>query len=920
MVDTEEVLQSHRNKLKEDKERLMRPYRVGILPTDEGRASANEERRKLRRDEYLKYIQKENQRSQSVAELRKELADERKKELHSYRDKSWADEERELMKWLRDKGNVKSEPDPRSLSAPVPGGWSLGAKEETAEERRERQAKYRLELMEQIKQQQEMKNGPRDPLKKRNNNIPPHSPETRDSRRTRDREHSYREPSNRESSYREPSNREPSYRELSGRDRSHKELRHREVSPPMDEYRFRPGDRHEYRSRYSPPDSAYYRHRNYPPSYPSHAHYPSPAPYYYPPYPHYPPMAGGPYNHPPPLPPPFGYPPPHDLQYVPSAPRTSRRRSPDARHSPSPPPEVREDKKDSRIRESAKEPFKTILKKKEKEKRDRENFIKRMEDDTYDPWGRPGGGAPLTDASGNLVTERGLMRKSFDELSPRLSDEEKKRLQQEKQKEELMKQINEKEEQKMKEKLAKQLEDEKEENRIKQEMKYLHLQTEREREREKERVEMKVTDSSKVEEQDQFKDEGLSKQEIVEKKYREDLERKKMKKQLEQERLDRLADKMASSHVDDNNYQQYTPPTAPPPRSPPIPTLRNKPNTIQQEQPPIEESRPIPTPLIDNPAPSQAPPIYHTQCEPQAPPIYHTQCEPIVSPSPDVVRLPVEGEGAGLNNGMKQTLSLLKNQLIRNLAQSEHERINNRQNRNNNPPSLFHSDVRPTYDSHSVPQPHSHSTHSHSHRVPQPHSHSMQPHAHFTHSHLRQPHSCSTHSHNPVPMMKPVIPRGPAPPDAVNTFNRIKYGGPPTDSRLSFWRQYPEPPSTTDDLELQQEALLHHQRKERERISPHYDTQAPPPPRGPSRQSQVTINTIDIEGLAARNEERKRKLEAILQGRQNQQQQDRSALDGFMKTFNEREPDHVTTGGVASRDPSSVSLECDTVFQTLPSN
>lgn len=733
----------------------------------------------------MKYVQKENQRSQSVAELRKELADERKKELYTQRDKSWAEEERELMKWMREKGNVKSDPDPRSLSAPVPGGWSLGGKEETVEEKRYRQAKYRSELMEQIKQQQEMKNGVRDPLRKGNNNIPSHSSETRDSRRTRDRE-------------------------PSGGERSHKEL-HREDSPPN---RFRPGDRQElmFRSRYSPPDSAYYRHRNYPPSYPSHAHYPSPAPYYYPPYPpHYPPLTGGPYHYPPPPPPPpFGYPPPHDEHYVPSAPRTSRRRSPDARHSPSPPPHVRDEKKDSRIRESAKEPLKTILKKKEKEKRDRENFIKRMEDDTYDPWGRPGGGAPLTDASGNLVTERGLMRKSFDELSPRLSEEEKKRVQQEKQKEELMKQINEKEEQKMKEKLAKQLEDEREENRIKQEMKYLHLQTEREKEKEKERVEMKVTDSSKLEEQDQFKDEGLSKQEIVEKRYRDDLERKKMKKQLEQERLDRLADKMASSQVDNNNYHRYTPPTAPPPRSPPIPTLRNKPNIIQQEQPPIKEPRPISTPLIDNPAPSQAPPIYHTHCEPQAPPIYHTQCEPIVSPSPDVVRLPVEGEGAGLNNGMKQTLSLLKNQLIRNLAQSEHERINNRQNRNNNPPS-FHSDVRHTYDSHS------HSTHSHSHPVPQPHFHSTQPHAHFTHSHsVRQPHSRSTHSHNPVPMMKPVIPRGPAPPDAVNTFNRIKYGGPPTDSRLSFWRQYPEPPSTTHDLELQQEALLYHQRKERE--------------------------------------------------------------------------------------------------------
>ena len=113
-------------------------------------------------------------------------------------------------------------------------------------------------------------------------------------------------------------------------------------------------------------------------------------------------------------------------------------------------------------------------------------------------------------------------------------------------------------------------------------------------------------------------------------------------------------------------------------------------------------------------------------------------------------------------------------------------------------------------------------------------------------------------------------------------------------------------------------------------LSPsHYGTEAPPthvlswqqapPPRSSSRQSQVTINTIDIEGLAARNEQRKRKLEAILQGRQNQrQQEDRgSALDNFMKTFNEREPGAVTPGGVT---PSTTSLECETVFQTLPSS
>ena len=59
----------------------------------------------------------------------------------------------------------------------------------------------------------------------------------------------------------------------------------------------------------------------------------------------------------------------------------------------------------------------------------------------YDPWGKPGGGAPLTDALGNVVTERGQLRKSFDDKSPRVSEEDRKKLLQEKNKRDLEEQV-----------------------------------------------------------------------------------------------------------------------------------------------------------------------------------------------------------------------------------------------------------------------------------------------------------------------------------------------------------------------------------------------------------------------------------------------------------------------------------------------
>ena len=83
-------------------------------------------------------------------------------------------------------------------------------------------------------------------------------------------------------------------------------------------------------------------------------------------------------------------------------------------------------------------------KREEREMEDKERFIRKIESEAavYDPWGKPGAGAPLLDTSGNVITERGQMSKSFDQSSPRLTDEDRKKMQQLKHREELEEQVH----------------------------------------------------------------------------------------------------------------------------------------------------------------------------------------------------------------------------------------------------------------------------------------------------------------------------------------------------------------------------------------------------------------------------------------------------------------------------------------------
>jgi centrosome and spindle pole-associated protein 1 len=492
---------------------------------------------------------------------------------------------------------------------------------------------------------------------------------------------------------------------------------------------------------------------------------------------------------------------------------------------------------------------------KDKENREREKFIKKMESDEYDPWGRPGGGAPLTDSSGKLITERGMMRKSFDGTSPRLSEEEKKRIQQQKQKEELTLQIKEKEEKKLKEKLVQQQTDEYEEERIRREVENLRMQSLKEKEMEKENKEKKVEVSPRP----PSGTAGMSKQEIVEMQIKMEMENKKRKQKEEDERLQRLAEKMASNTRPDYNRRNPSPPLPALQKandSPPVPALRETQPALSDA---LYTTRPLTTTksnVILNPPPqltsvneaisiSSVEPVQLTGSASYTIPVNPvSQTTNSLPQSPEVMRLPPPDiDKASSEVSLMGNLSALKKQLRRNLTpQSTHS----------NPPIK----LRP-----SIPK-------------------------------RREQSKPSTRFN-----------------DTIDTFNSIKYSN-PTNSRLSFLKEYPVPPTTLSSLEIQQDALLEHQKQRNAQVSDGWSL-----PRPPSGQSLITVNTMDIDGLAARNQERAKRLEAILNARQvdqDQSQQDhRGILTSFMEGLDRKHRhrvDHVN---------SETSLDCDTVFHPL---
>ncbi len=318
--------------------------------------------------------------------------------------------------------------------------------EESPEEKRQRQSRYREELMKQMQTKGDnttaTKMGSRRLFEEEPKHNERHSKQSHNNERMKNNNNS--------------SNEEYRTRKQPNKTRIHHH-NHDDEDDDDDHFNYRPTQYKGYP--YHPPPGP----GTHPPS---QYHMP---PYYYPtPYPH---------MYPPPHLPPHGPHPSHRNQYYPpdmSYGNGDPYRQHNDLYERSPPPRVhspvdysnrsrqsstipyKEERRsrgrpDSPSKGAAAE-FKAALDQQVKEKKAREEKQKQeldkfygkidAEAEAYDPWGKPGGGAPLTDHIGNIVTERGQLRKSYDDkISPRMSEEDRKKMMQEKTKRDLEEQV-----------------------------------------------------------------------------------------------------------------------------------------------------------------------------------------------------------------------------------------------------------------------------------------------------------------------------------------------------------------------------------------------------------------------------------------------------------------------------------------------
>lgn len=198
----------------------------------------------------------------------------------------------------------------------------------------------------------------------------------------------------------------------------------------------------------------------------------------------------------------------------------------------------------------------------------------------------------------------------------------------------------------------------------------------------------------------------------------------------------------------------------------------------------------------------------------------------------------------------------------------------------------------------------------------------------------------STHNNNPPTIVQ----------DVSEQFNDLKYKR--TSSRLSFMKKYPAPPKSESALDIQQDALLKHQEKDlaelrsgnptsghsltssislgsatqpqqnlfgdksllEEPVIPivhskpqsqnNNQLQRPPSHGGLSLSS---IATLEVENIAARNEERMRRLDAIL----NSSKTENSDPEAVIRRFLENR-DHSALLPKQKRRASEASLDADT--------
>ena len=563
---------------------------------------------------------------------------------------------------------------------------------------------------------------------------------------------------------------------------------------------------------------------------------------------------------------------------------------------------------DKRSPESGKTAYRDMLRKQMKEKWAKDEQAKleqerydeklRREIQEYDPWGRGGGGAPNQDNHGNIITDLRRMRKDNEtnmlsgspSTSPRTSNvvtfsdsstkvvqrpvsegNSQPRSSQETYKEALQQQIAEKER-------AKQLEKEKQKIEEKKEL----LRLEKQRIKLQEEYERELAQQKAKEEEARRKNEAM-KREAEEKRMatlrrRNEEELKEMEQRVPQKPptptpvvvpvefrsssppVPALQNKMSDKPQDDPFNQQLTI-AAPPPRSPPVPALRSKPYDVSS------------TDHVN----SSTQPSNYQHVEDQSSNVHGSKA---ADERVDVLRQ---------LSRMRQEFENEQNKIHRQLSSSTSTTIAIK-------PRRIAKDVFQKKPSAPLPSA----------------------------SNLR------------------------AGQDVSEQFNDLKYKR--TSSRLSFMKKYPAPPKSDSSLDIQQDALLRHQERglaklrsdnvehpvtnsniplgnstSHEHSSKNLfgdktllDSSVTPLPQPQTLQplerppshgslSLLSINTLEVENIAARNEERMRRLDAIL----NSSKTDNSDPEAVIRKFLENR-DHSVLLPAQKRRASEVSLDADT--------
>ena len=357
----------------------------------------------------------------------------------------------------------------------------------------------------------------------------------------------------------------------------------------------------------------------------------------------------------------------------------------------------------------------------------------------------------------------------------------------------------------MKEKYEQQRRDELEELKILTELKQLNM-------KEKFEMEDEMKKNKHIEELDQQQTkpvlQQLSAQELAERRLKEELAKKKKKEEEDKARLERLAEKMASdSRPAWKQARQRVP-------SPPIPTLRNK-----------EHSQ---SPATNNHTSSQMPTNSSNVHAHQAPPDPRVHTPQLVADQYHVQNDPVPID----RHTFSPPIPTLRNTRNDRTPDAATGRQNNGQTVYQSEPT---NDYRPLWvgttrreSSHMTTagqtQPEVVPPHNNHASFQRENSRELLEKFSDLKKHIRQTMTTTsaterTRQRNPVlkhnsnPALLPLPPPPPLSSAAtLEQFNQLKIAR-PSEARRRFLNEFPDPPRSNTALEVQQEALLNHQRR-----------------------------------------------------------------------------------------------------------